>query len=84
MTDLAMQIKVRARITQLEQDMGRQTQAAQDAATALRRCVNTFETPAEIDLEAIEAATVDLRLAQSKFRALVRERNELKAQVGEV
>lgn len=81
--DINAQLAVRQRISQVEADMRRHTDAAQDAATALRRAVNTFETPAGIDLEAIDAATIDLRLAKSKYTAALRERNELKAQIGE-
>ena len=82
MSDIQAELAVRKRIGQLEQDMRRADQRATDACTEVRRAITAGENVAALDLDAVDAALVDLRVAKSQYQAAAKEAAELRRALG--
>ena len=82
MPDIESELSIRRRIGQCEQDMKRAAERSTDALTNFRRATILADTPAQIDLDLVEAAMQDLKAARVAFLAAIKEKRELESRLG--
>ncbi|MGO8702708.1 MAG: hypothetical protein ACLQVA_02735 [Candidatus Brocadiia bacterium] len=83
MADIATQLEIRRQISACEADMKRATERAADAVRHVSRATVLFNSPADIDLDLVEAAVADVRDARQAYVAALKKKQELRAVLGE-